>query len=258
VTIAHDQNRGRPGRTRPDGPASPHGHSVSIGSIAGIPIRVHWTFALLVGLVVVVNWDLGRTAVADGILWIVALFAFVVAHEISHCLVARRRGARVLGIILIPLGGLSQLEAMPEAPGDELAVAIAGPLASLGLGLALVGAGLGMGARVWPPTLFAGSWLARLAWLNLLLGAFNLLPALPMDGGRVLRATLARNRSNLEATLLASRISRYAAGAMVVVGLFYDFWLVLIGLFVLMGSNAEIEIAQREHHENNRPRRDEV
>lgn len=257
MTIDHDQDRGQPGRTQPDGPASPHGHNVSIGSIAGIPIRVHWTFALLIGFVVVVNWDLGRTAVADGILWIVALFAFVVAHEISHCLVARRRGARVLGIILIPLGGLSQLEAMPEAPIDELAVAIAGPIASLGLGLALMGVGLGVGAHVWPPTLFAGSWLARLAWLNLLLGAFNLLPALPMDGGRVLRATLARNRSNLEATLLASRISRCAAGAMVVVGLFYDFWLVLIGLFVLMGSNAEMENARREHHKNNRPRLDE-
>jgi Zn-dependent protease len=257
VTIDQRQDRGQPEPPRSDGVANPHGSSASIGSIAGIPIRVHWTFALLIGLVVVANWDLGRLAVADGILWIVALFAFVVAHEISHCLVARRRGARVLGIILIPLGGLSQLEAMPEAPRDEFAVAIAGPVASLGLGLALMGVALGVGVHVWPPTLFAGSWLVRLAWLNLLLGAFNMLPALPMDGGRVLRATLARNRSSLEATLLASRISRYAAGAMVVFGLFYDFWLVLIGLFVLMGSNAEVEIARREHHEITGPRRDE-
>ena len=204
MTIDHDQDRGQPERTRADGPASLHGHSVSIGSIAGIPIRVHWTFALLIGFVVVVNWDLGRAAIADGILWIIALFAFVVAHETSHCLVARRRGARVLGIILIPLGGLSQLEAMPEAPIDELAAAIAGPIASLGLGLVLLGVGLGMSAHVWSPTLFAGSWLARLAWLNLLLGAFNLIPALPMDDGRVLRTALARDRSNLEATLLAA------------------------------------------------------
>jgi Zn-dependent protease len=253
VTIDHGDHRvsGRSGGTPHTVPTSAYGHSVSIGRIAGIPIRVHWTFALLIGLVVVANWSLGRAAVATGLLWIFALFAFVVAHEISHCLVARRRGANVLGIILIPLGGLSQLEAMPEAPVDEFAVAIVGPLTSLGLGVALIALGLLAGAHVWPPTLFAGSWWARLAWLNLLLGMFNFLPALPMDGGRVLRATLARHRSNLEATLLAGRVARYVAFAMIFVGILYDFWLVLIGVFVLMGSNAEVDAAQHPHRDVN-------
>jgi len=178
--------------------------------------------------------------------WIVALFASVVAHEVAHCIVARRRGATVLGIVLFPLGGLSQVEAMPEAPTDELAVAIVGPLTSIGLGGLLLGLGLLFGAHVFPPTLFAGNWWARLGWLNLLLGAFNLLPALPMDGGRVLRATLARHRSNLEATVLAARIARYVGMVMLVVGFLYDFWLLLIGLFVLMGARAEEGAARHQ------------
>ena len=179
-----------------------------------------------------------------GLVWIVALFTSVVLHELAHCIVARRRGARVIGIVLFPLGGLSQVDAMPEAPGDELAVAIVGPLSSLAIGLILLTGGVVLGAHVWPPTLFVGSWWARLGWLNLLLGAFNLLPALPMDGGRVLRATLARHRSNLEATVVAGRVARYLGLAMIVVGFFYDFWLVLIGLFVLMGARAEEEAAR--------------
>ena len=215
------------------------GSGLVIGHIAGIPIRIHWTFILLVAFIVAGDWSAGRAVLADNLLWIVALFAFVVAHEISHCIVARRRGAVVLGILLLPVGGLSQLEAMPEAPGDELAVAIVGPLTSILIGAAMMAAGLLTDAKVWPPTLFAGSWLARLAWLNLLLGAFNLLPALPMDGGRVLRAALARRRGKVEATLVASRIARFMGLAMMVFGFLYDFWFLLIGIFVLLGANAE-------------------
>jgi len=240
---------GRDGERRrrssnPHTPVAGHGHSLPIGRVAGIPIRLHWTFWLLVVFVVVIDWSAGRRAVATGLVWICALFASVVAHEIAHCLVARRRGARVLGIVLVPLGGLSRLEAMPTAPDDELAVAIAGPLTSIGLGAALLTSGLLVGQHVWPPTLFTGNWWARLGWLNILLGAFNLLPALPMDGGRVLRAALARHRSHLEATLLAGRIARYLGVAMVIVGFVYDVWLLLIGLFVLVGARAEEEAAR--------------
>lgn len=234
------------GRLSPHAPMAGHGHSVPVGRLAGVPIRLHWTFFLLVAFVALVDRSAGRRAVLVGLVWIVALFASVVAHEVAHCVVARRRGATVLGIVLFPLGGLSQVEAMPEAPRDELAVAIVGPLTSLGLGVLLLAVGLVFGAHVFPPTLFAGSWWARLGWLNLLLGVFNLLPALPMDGGRVLRATLARHRSNLEATVLAARIARYVGVAMIVVGFFYDFWLILIGLFVLMGARAEEEAARHQ------------
>ncbi len=235
---------GRPRRKGPHTPVAGHGHSLPVGRVAGIPLRLHWTFFLLIAFAVAVEWSEGEHTVETGLVWIVALFASVVAHEVAHCVVARRRGAHVLGIVLFPLGGLSQVDAMPEAPADELAVAVVGPLSSLGIGVILLTGGLLIGSRVWPPTLFVGSWWARLGWLNVLLGAFNLLPALPMDGGRVLRAALARHRSNLEATIVAGRLARYLGLAMIVIGFLCDFWLILIGLFVLMGARAEEEAAR--------------
>ena len=247
--VRRDDRDGRPGigpipRKSPHTPVPGHGHSLSVGRVARIPIRLHWTFFLLVAFVAAVDWSSGPRSVVSGLAWIVALFASVVVHEIAHCLVARRRGAQVLGIVLFPLGGLSQLERMPTAPGDELAIAVVGPLTSLVLGTLLLIAGWVTGAHVWPPTLFAGSWLARLGWLNLLLGAFNLLPALPMDGGRVLRAALQRRHGHLEATLLAGRIARFVGLALVVVGFVLDVWLILIGIFVLLGARAEEEAAR--------------
>jgi Zn-dependent protease len=234
----------RPRRKGPRTPVAGHGHSLPVGRVAGVPLRLHWTFFLLIAFAVVVEWSEGEHAIVTGLVWIVALFTSVVAHEVAHCVVARRRGAHVLGIVLFPLGGLSQVDAMPEAPADELAVAVIGPLASLAIGVILLTGGLLIGSRVWPPTLFVGSWWARLGWLNVLLGAFNLLPALPMDGGRVLRAALARHRSNLEATIVAGRLARYLGLAMIVIGFLCDFWLILIGLFVLMGARAEEEAAR--------------
>ncbi len=239
---ARPARRGRPGG--PHTPVAGHGHSHPLGRVAGIPLRVHWTFWILVALVVVAEWSAGRAAVVAGLAWIVALFGFVVVHELAHCVVARRRGARVLGIVLFPLGGLSRLESMPERPSDELAVAIAGPAASVVVGIGLLFVGLVVGARVWPPTLFAGQWWARLGWLNVLLGLFNLLPALPMDGGRVLRALLERHRSRLDATVLAARIAWYIGAAMLVAGFLVDIWLMLIGVFVLLGARAEEEAAR--------------
>ena len=159
--------------------------SIRVARIGGIDIRMHWSFLVLVILVVWVNMSSGASAVGVGLLWITAVFASVLVHEYAHCIVARRRGAVVEDILLLPIGGVSQLKKMPERPADELAVAIVGPLTSLGLATVAVAGGLVVGAHLWPPTLFAGSWLARLAWLNFLLGGFNLLPALPMDGGRV-------------------------------------------------------------------------
>ena len=121
--------------------------------------------------------------------------------------------------------------------------------------------GLALHARLWPPTLVAGEWFARLAWLNFLLGGFNLLPALPMDGGRVLRAGLAGGLGRREATRLAGRIARAIAVALIVGGVLYDFWLALIGVFVFLGSNAEEQAAQtsarhedrRDEHDQHRP-----
>jgi Zn-dependent protease len=227
--------------------------SVSLGHLLGVPLEVHWTFALLLGLVALADWSAGPGAVASGLVWVVALFACVVAHEVAHCVVARQRGATVRRIVLLPIGGVSQLDAMPSDPHDELAVAIVGPATSLLLGVVLLAVALLVAGTVaWPPTVLSGSWLARLGWLNLLLAAFNMVPALPMDGGRVLRAVLARRRTHAEATVAAARVARWLGLAMVVLGLLCDVWLVFIGAFVLLGAAAESR-AVREGPDTPRP-----
>ena len=223
-------------------PRYAHG-SVRVGSLLGVEVRLHWTFVGLVALVAWLDAGAGTGAVIGGLSWLGAVFGSVLVHEASHCVVARRRGAIVDDILLTPLGGMSQLHEMPERPDDELAIALVGPLTSLALALASAGACVLLGGRLWPPALFVGSWFARLAWLNVLLGAFNLLPALPMDGGRVLRALLARTRTRRAATVQAARIARALALGMIVIGFGYDVWLVLIGLFVLLGANAEQQAA---------------
>jgi len=219
--------------------------SVRVARIAGIEIRMHWTFLALVVVVVWASTGSGAATMVANLVWIGAVFASVLVHEYAHCIVARRRGAVVEDILLLPIGGVSQLHAMPEDADDEFVIAIVGPLTSLGLAAVAFAAGILVGAHLWPPTLFAGSWFARLAWLNVVLGGFNLLPALPMDGGRVLRAMLERRHDRLTATRQAARIARVLALLLIVAGITYDFWFVLIGIFVYMGAVAEEQAAQR-------------
>jgi len=223
-----------------------------VARIGGIEIRMHWTFMVLVVVVVWAGMGSGAATVGADLVWISAVFASVLVHEYAHCIVARRRGAVVEDILLLPIGGVSQLAHMPEGADDELAIAIVGPLTSLGLAVLAIAGGLAFGARLWPPTLFAGSWFARLAWLNIVLGVFNLLPALPMDGGRVLRAVLERSHDRLTATRQAGRIARVLAMIMIVGGVFYDFWFVLIGFFVYLGASAEEQAAERQRHPSSR------
>jgi len=217
--------------------ASPR--SMPLGRLLGVPLEVHWSFSLLLALVAFTAAPRGAAAVAAGLAWVVALFACVVVHELAHCIVARRKGATVRRIVLLPIGGVSQLEAMPEAPRDEFDVAAVGPLTSFVLAVALGVVAVAAGAHLWPPTLIAGNWWVRLAWLNALLAVFNVLPALPMDGGRMLRATLARHRPRAQATAAAARVARVIGSAMILVGILFDFWLVLIGIFVVLGAAAE-------------------
>jgi Zn-dependent protease len=220
------------------------GRSIRIGRIKGVPIRVHWSFPLLLLLVLVPSsGGESAAAVVAGLAWIAVLFACIVVHELSHCFVARHRGFRVRDIVLLPIGGASEIEGLPGPPADELAIAVAGPLASVALAAAFALVGLALGARLWPPALFAGSLSTRLMWANLLLAGFNLVPAIPMDGGRVLRALLARSHSDLRATVLAVRVGRVVGLVMVLVGLRYDPWLSVIGVFVLLGGSGEARAA---------------
>jgi Zn-dependent protease len=216
-----------------------HRLSVSIGHVLGIDIRVHATFLLLVALFVLAYSGSGVPGVAAGLAWLVVIFACVVIHELAHSLVARRRGGVVHEIVLLPIGGVSKLECLPESPADELAVAIAGPLASLAIAVLAAAAALALGQSLLPVDMFAGPILPRIAWFNLLVGAFNLLPAFPLDGGRVFRALLERHRDLETATRLSARVGRILAVLLIVVGLLLNFWLAVIGLFVYFGASAE-------------------
>jgi Zn-dependent protease len=227
------------GDVRPRRRPVTHRLSVSLGHVLGIDIRVHATFLLLVALFALAYSGSGVPGVAAGLAWLVVIFACVVIHELAHSLVARRRGGVVHEIVLLPIGGVSKLERLPESPADELAVAIAGPLASLALAILAATGALAFGQSLLPVDMFAGPVLPRIAWFNLLVGAFNLLPAFPLDGGRVFRALLERHRDLETATRQSARVGRVLAVLLIVVGLLLNFWLALIGLFVYFGASAE-------------------
>jgi Zn-dependent protease len=213
--------------------------SARVATVAGVDIRIHATFLLLVALVAMGSSTTGGPGPVAGVLWLAALFVCVVVHELAHSLVAIRYGIPILEIELLPIGGISKMERSPEDPRVELRIAVAGPAASVALGIFLASTALLARVPIWPPTIYDGSFLVRLAWVNLLLAAFNLLPALPLDGGRVLRAFLEERTDRQHATQVAARVGRMLASAMIALGLFFDIWLLMIGVFVYFGSRAE-------------------
>lgn len=172
-------------------------------------------------------------------IWLVLIFVCVLIHELAHSLLARREGAAVKGIVLLPIGGVSQMENLPESSNTEFRIAIVGPLASLGIAVLTALAAINLDLSLWPPNLYDGALLTRLAWFNLLVGTFNLLPAFPLDGGRVLRSLLQRNRSLESATRISARTGRVIAVLLIAIGLFYSLWLVFIGVFIFFGASSE-------------------
>ena len=226
-----------PGRVGPD--SSQSRAAFRIARVDGIDIRVHASFLLLVVAIVWLSSARGGPGAGAAALWIVMVFTCVALHELGHSLVARTRGARVVEILLMPLGGVSRMENLPERPADELAIAAAGPAVSLGIAAVAALVATATHAGLWPPDLMGGSLAGRLMWINVMLGAFNLLPAFPLDGGRVLRALLHERLPLVEATRTAARIGRGFAIALALVGVVFDIWLVLIALFVWFGASAE-------------------
>jgi len=169
---------------------------------------------------------------------------FVVFHEMAHSIVARRHGIKVRKIVLYPIGGVSEIEEIPENPSLEWRMAIAGPLTSIVLGTVLIGINFLVPVHVAPATPpYTGSILFDLGYLNLLLGAFNLIPAFPMDGGRVFRALLAERMKFTDATKYASYIGRILGIAFAVFGIIFPnyFLLILVGIFIYIGASEEAE-----------------
>jgi Zn-dependent protease/predicted transcriptional regulator len=214
-----------------------------ISRIADIDIYVHASFFILIIWIALSYWAIGQsiTAVIEGVGFILALFACVVLHEFGHALTARRYGIRTKRITLLPIGGVASLERMPEDPKQEILVALAGPAVNVVIAFVLwlllsVSGSLDSLEQL---SLSGGSFLQRLMVLNLVLAVFNLIPAFPMDGGRVLRAALALRMDRNRATQVAATVGQVLAMWLGFIGLMYNPFLVFIALFIWIGAAAE-------------------
>lgn len=207
----------------------PRSWSLPLGRVLGFPIDAHFSLVVFLGLLLFLGGDSFGLA---GLLLASLTLASVVAHELGHSVVARRLGVPILGISLYPFGGMAKMAGMPRGPRDELWIAVAGPAVSL----ALAGA-FGLASQLAVGTLQpVFGFLMR---INAMLGLFNLIPALPMDGGRVYRAWSATRHGFLGGTLRATRLSRVLAWGMILLGVFSSPWLVVIGGFVLFVGRRE-------------------
>ena len=223
------------------------GWSLNLGTIAGTTVRVHFTFLLLLVWIWLTHYQIGGTPAAwQGVAFIIAVFACVVLHEFGHIAAARYFGISTPDITLFPIGGVARLERMPEEPGQEFVIAVAGPLVNVAIAaliFVLLGgpAGVEQMAGIEDPRM---SFLARLAGVNVFLVLFNMIPAFPMDGGRILRAALAARLSWSRATQIAATIGQGLAFVFGFVGLFYNPLLIFIGIFVYLAAAAEAQNAQ--------------
>ncbi len=215
--------------------------SLPIGKIRGISIRVHFTFFLLLLWVGVMEGaDGGWGGSGRSVFFTVMVFACVLLHELGHSYLSQRFGVRVRSITLLPIGGIAALEGAP-GPRQEVPIALAGPAVNFAIA-GLVLAFLGSSRSDWlflHPTINTEDFWPSLLWANLYLGLFNLIPAYPMDGGRVLRGWLARKMDYVTATRRAVGIGQFFSFVMMALGLLVNLWLLLIGIFLYLGASAE-------------------
>ncbi|MCS6917517.1 MAG: site-2 protease family protein, partial [Chitinophagales bacterium] len=226
-------------------------YSLSLGRWFGIPVKVHWTFSILILWIVLRNAATGGDAshLLWSLLFVLAIFGCVILHELGHALAARRYHIRTRDITLLPIGGLARLEAMPEKPQHELWVAFAGPLVNFAIAVLLLPTIRSAPDSAELESLMAlnrQNFLFHLLFVNLWLGLFNLLPAFPMDGGRILRALLALRISRHRATRIAATIGQVLAIAFVILGFFGNPFLIFIGLFIFLGAQAEAQYVEAQ------------
>ena len=219
--------------------------SLTIGRFGATTVRVHLTFFLLLAWIGVSSWQQGGIPAArDSVLFIVLIFGCVVLHEFGHILMARRFGIETPDVILLPIGGVARMPRMPEKPMQELAVAVAGPMVNVIIAflifLVLGTIQSGSLAHIDDPHL---SLLARLAAVNVFLVLFNMIPAFPMDGGRVLHALLALKFGNARATQLAASLGQVLAFGLGFLGLFGNPLLIFIAIFVYIAAAGEAQMS---------------
>ena len=216
-----------------------------VGRIAGIDLKIHLSFFILpvwVGLSALISGG-DISAVLTEVSLILLLFVCVILHELGHALTAKVFGIQTKDITLLPIGGIARLEEMPEDPKEEFLVAAAGPTVNLVIGVAILVSLLVSGVITLPLdfTALSDNFWVQLMTMNFTLVVFNLIPAFPMDGGRVLRALMSTKMDRVKATRIAAVIGRILAVAIGIAGLFVDTWLILIAIFIWFGAGVEAQ-----------------
>jgi Zn-dependent protease/CBS domain-containing protein len=221
------------------------GWSVNIGSIAGTAVRIHITFLLFLAWIFIASWaSAGPASAWSALTFMVLLFVCVLAHEFGHILVARAFGVPTPDVTLLPIGGVARLARIPEAPSEEFLIAIAGPLVNVAIALGLAAfAGADLSTQHLAAVESSKVALVdRLAEVNLFLALFNMIPAFPMDGGRVLRALLAIRLGHVRATEIAAMIGQAFAFVLGFAGLFWNPLLIFIAIFVYLAAASEAQL----------------
>ena len=225
-------------------------NSWQLGTVAGIDIFVHWTFLILPAWIAFSTLAAGGGlfGAAHAVLFVCVLFGCVLLHELGHALMARHYNVGTRDITLLPIGGLARLDRIPRRPVEELAVALAGPAVNVVIAIALLGVLILAGTTgfLFTHPMVTGHFLANLMWANVALVVFNLLPAFPMDGGRVFRALLSTQLPRVKATRIASSVGQVLAIGLAVLGLFSNWMLMFVALFIFIAARNETEMVEQE------------
>jgi Zn-dependent protease len=229
------------------------GWSINLFRIFGIQLAVHATFFLLLAYAAYEGWLAGGLA---GMVWRVTVtvlfFGCVVLHELGHSLTARRYGVRVPRILLLPIGGMAEMDHVPRQPSAEFLITVAGPAVNFALVALLLPFSWRYALGLEEIADFSGAELLfQLFWANVIMGTFNLIPVYPMDGGRILRSILALWLPYLQATWWAVTITRVLAPVLAFVAVYFlDMWMLgLLFLFILMTGNTEYRLLRRREEE---------
>jgi Zn-dependent protease len=230
---------------------------LSLGKIFGIKVDIHWTFSFIIIWIIYSNLRAGLTTLQIfwSLVFISSLFLCVVLHEFGHALAARRYGIETKDITLYPIGGVARLEKMPENPLAELVVAIAGPMVNVVIMIALLpfimNYNINQDSQTSALVVDQTNFLAKMGIINIWLAVFNLIPAFPMDGGRVLRALLTFKMGRVKATSIAATIGKGLALIFILTGFYLNPFLIFIGVFIILGAHSEAQMVQRTSYIEN-------